>query len=130
MRQSRLFEGRIAVMLAALALAVQVSLPLFVVLALHLDSDDARAMQNAPAMATVANQTVAETAISHGAGHHCTCPICQILAAGGQSCAVASHPILAVAHRAPNALITFAPAPLFPVSFPSSYQARAPPLAG
>lgn len=35
-------------MLAALALAVQVSLSLFVVLALHLDSDDARAMKSAP----------------------------------------------------------------------------------
>jgi hypothetical protein len=129
MRRAEFFGCRGGVALAALALAVQASLPLLLALALHIEAGDALAIESVPAASRIADRVPADTAKPLAPGHHCTCPICQILAAG-QSFPLASHPILPLPHAAPNALIALESAPLLPVSLPSSYQARAPPVVG
>ncbi len=129
MRREKSLGSRVAVALATLALAVQASLPLLLALALHIDSGDALTIESSPTASVAADRAAAAPALLLDAHHHCTCPTCQILAAA-QSFPLASHPILAPPHPAPNALIALESAPLLPVSFPSSYQARAPPRAG
>jgi hypothetical protein len=121
--------GRAAIALAALALAVQASLPLLLAVELSVDAADALAIELRQAASATGDRVAARTQDSLDSGHHCTCPVCQILAAG-QSFPLASHPILTLPHFAPNALIALESAPLLPVSLPSSYQARAPPVAG
>lgn len=128
MRRRKSLRHRAAVAFAAFALAVQAALPLLVALQLHVDPHDARAT-GTPTVATAsANLAVADAANPHPPGHGCSCPICEILAAG-QWFALVSPPILSLPYPAPSALIALESAPLFPVSFPSSYQARAPPVA-
>jgi hypothetical protein len=128
MRRGKSFRDRAAVALAASALAVQAALPLLVALQLHVDPHDPSAMA-APAAATAsANLAVADAANPHPPGHGCTCPICEILAVS-QFFALVSQPILTLPYQAPGTQIALRSAPLFPVSFPSSYQARAPPVA-
>jgi hypothetical protein len=129
MRREKSLGSRVAVALAALALAVQASLPLFLALALHIDSGDALTIEGPPSASVAADRAAAAPAPLLHAHHHCACPTCQILAAA-QSSPLASHPILSPPHPAPNALIALEPAPFLPASFPSSYQARAPPMAG
>ena len=129
MRRGKSLGGRAAVALAALALAVQASLPLLLALELHVDSDDALVMWSSPAATATADRAAADVANPLGPRHQCTCPICQILAVS-QLFALVAHPILTVPHPVPSALIALESAPLLPVSFSSSYQARAPPVAG
>lgn len=125
-RQSLGDRGAFA--LAALALAVQVSLPLLLAIALHIDSHGPPTFENAPTASAAADQSP-DAANPLAPGHHCSCPVCEILAVS-QCFALVAHPVLTVLQPAPHTLIALESAPLLPVSFPSSYQARAPPLAG
>ena len=129
MRRAKSFGRRAGVAIAALALAVQASLPLLLAIELHLDTADVLAMESPSAATTASDRTVADGASPRDPDHHCTCPICQILAAG-QSAALVAPPIVAMPPPAPSALIAFDSASPPPASFPSSYQARAPPVAG
>jgi hypothetical protein len=129
MRARKSFGGRAAVALATLALAVQASLPLLLAVELSVDAAAGLAIELPQATSAAGDRAAASTGNSLDSGHHCTCPVCQILAAG-QSFPLAPHPILPLPYLAPNALIALESAPLLPVSLPSSYQARAPPVAG
>jgi hypothetical protein len=129
MRRGKSFGGRAAIALAALALAVQASLPLLLAVELRVDAADALAMESPPPASAAADRAAAATATPLDPDHHCTCPTCQILAAA-QSFPLASHPILAVPQPTPGALIALESAPPPPAPFPSSHQARAPPVAG
>ena len=129
MRRKKYFGGRGAVALAALALAVQVSLPLLLAHELHVHAAQALATELPQAASGAVHHVVAVNANPLNPHHHCTCPVCQILAAG-QLFPLASHPILALPYTPPNALIALESAPPLPVSLPSSYQARAPPVEG
>lgn len=129
MHRKKYFGGRGAVALAALALAVQASLPMFLAVELHVHAVHALAIELPQTVSAAVDHVAAGKANSLDPHHHCTCPVCQILAAG-QLFPLASQQTLGLPHTPPNALIALESAPLLPVSLPSSYQARAPPFAG
>jgi len=66
--------------LRALALAVQASLPLLLTVELRRNAADALMMESALEAGAPADRVRADTANPHDSDHHCTCPICQILA--------------------------------------------------